>query len=62
LQALCRLYCTSFTGLADAIKNTTHGGPATLTNVAADLGMLANVVQGSQALAYSLGNQDVLFR
>ena len=48
--------------LADAIKNTAHGGPATLTNVAADLGMLANVVQGGQALAYSLGNQDVRFR
>jgi P-type conjugative transfer protein TrbJ len=48
--------------LADAIKNTVHGGPATLTNVAADLGMLASVVQGGQALAYSLGNQDVLFR
>jgi len=47
--------------LADAIKNTAHGGPATLTNVAADLGMLANVVQGGRALAYSLGNQDVLF-
>jgi len=47
--------------LADAIVNTAHGGPATLTNVAADLGMLANVVQGGRALAYSLGNQDVLF-
>ena len=47
--------------LADAIKNTAHGGPATLTNITADLGMLANVVQGGRALAYSLGNQDVLF-
>ena len=55
-------YAIQVEQLADAIKNTTHGGPATLTNVAADIGMLANVVQGGQALAYSLGNQDVLFR
>jgi P-type conjugative transfer protein TrbJ len=55
-------YAIQVEQLADAIKNTTHGGPGTLTNVAADLGMLANVVQGGQALAYSLGNQDVLFR
>ena len=55
-------YAIQVEQLADAIKNTTHGGPATLTNVASDLGMLANVVQGGQALAYSLGNQDVLFR
>jgi P-type conjugative transfer protein TrbJ len=54
-------YAIQVEQLADAVKNTTHGGPATLTNVAADLGMLANVVQGGQALAYSLGNQDVLF-
>jgi P-type conjugative transfer protein TrbJ len=47
--------------LADAVLNTTHGGPATLTNVAADLSQLATVVQGGRALAYSLGNQDVLF-
>jgi P-type conjugative transfer protein TrbJ len=55
-------YALQVEQLADAIKNTAHGGPATLTNVAADLGMLANVVQGGRALAYSLGNQDVLFR
>jgi P-type conjugative transfer protein TrbJ len=55
-------YAIQVEQLADAVKNTTHGGPATLTNVASDLGMLANVVQGGQALAYSLGNQDVLFR
>ena len=47
--------------LADAVLNTAHGGPATLTNVAADLNQLATVVQGGRALAYSLGNQDVLF-
>ena len=55
-------YAIQVEQLADAVKNTTHGGPATLTNVAADIGMLANVVQGGQALAYSLGNQDALFR
>jgi P-type conjugative transfer protein TrbJ len=48
--------------LADALQNTAHGGRATLTNISADLSQLANVVQGGQALAYSLGNQDVLFR
>ena len=47
--------------LANAVLNTAHGGPATLTNVAADLNQLATVVQGGRALAYSLGNQDVLF-
>ncbi len=48
--------------LADAIKNTTHGGPAALSNISADLTQLANVVQSGQALAYSLGGQDVAFR
>lgn len=48
--------------LADALQNTVHGGRATLTDISADLNQLANVVQGGQALAYSLGNQDVLFR
>jgi P-type conjugative transfer protein TrbJ len=48
--------------LADALQNTAHGGRATLTDISADLNQLANVVQGGQALAYSLGNQDVLFR
>src|SRR5260370_28141867 len=46
---------------ADMVKNTLHGGPNTLTNIAMDLNGLANVVQGGRALAYSLGNQDVLF-
>jgi P-type conjugative transfer protein TrbJ len=48
--------------LTDALQNTAHGGRATLTDISADLTQLANVVQGGQALAYSLGNQDVLFR
>jgi P-type conjugative transfer protein TrbJ len=55
-------YAIQVEHLADAIKNTAHGGPATLTNIAGDLNQLASVVQGGQALAYSLGNQDVLFR
>ena len=55
-------YAIQVQHLADAIKNTAHGGPATLTNIAGDLNQLANVVQGGRALAYSLGNQDVVFR
>ena len=48
--------------LADAVKNTLHGGPASLRNISADLTQLANVVQGGQALAYSLAGQDAAFR
>jgi P-type conjugative transfer protein TrbJ len=48
--------------LADAIKQSTHGGPMELTNIAGDLNQLATVVQGTQALAYSLGQQDQVFR
>jgi P-type conjugative transfer protein TrbJ len=55
-------YAIQVQQLADAIKNTTHGGPATLSNAAADLAQLANVVQGGRALAYSLKNQDVAFQ
>jgi P-type conjugative transfer protein TrbJ len=55
-------YAIQVEHLADAIKNTAHGGPATLTNIANDLNQLAGVVQGGRALAYSLGNQDVVFR
>jgi P-type conjugative transfer protein TrbJ len=55
-------YAIQVQQLADAIKNTTHGGPAALSNVSADLSLLANVVQGGRALAYSLGGQDVVFR
>jgi P-type conjugative transfer protein TrbJ len=55
-------YAIQVQHLADAIKNTAHGGPATLTNIANDLNQLAGVVQGGRALAYSLGNQDVAFR
>ncbi len=55
-------YAIQVQQLADALKNTAHGGPASLTSIAADLGMLAAVVQGGRALAYSLGNDDVVFR
>jgi type IV secretion system protein TrbJ len=55
-------YAIQVQQLADAVKNSMHGGPAALTNVAGDLAQLASVVQGGQALAYSLGNQDVVFR
>lgn len=55
-------YAIQVQQLADALKNTAHGGPAALTNISGDLSMLANVVQGGQALAYSLGGQDVVFR
>ena len=48
--------------VADMIFNSTKAGGASLTNIAGDLNALANVVQGGQALAYSLGDQDVLFR
>ncbi|HEX4231722.1 MAG TPA: P-type conjugative transfer protein TrbJ [Bryobacteraceae bacterium] len=55
-------YAIQVQQLADAIKNTAHGGAAALNYTSADLAQLANVVQGGQALAYSLGNQDVVFR
>ena len=55
-------YAIQVQQLADALKNTAHGGSASLTSVAADLGMLAAVVQGGQALAWSLANEDVVFR
>ena len=55
-------YAIQVQQLADALKNTKHGGPASLTAVATDLGMLAAVVQGGRALAYSLSNDDVVFR
>jgi P-type conjugative transfer protein TrbJ len=55
-------YAIQVQQLAYAIRNTVHGGPASLTNIAGDLNQLATVVQGGQALAYSLGGQDVVFR
>ena len=55
-------YAIQVQQIADALKNTAHGGPASLTSIAADLGMLAAVVQGGRALAWSLANDDVVFR
>ena len=55
-------YAIQVQQLADALKNTLHGGPASLTSIAADLGMLAAVVQGGRALAWSLADDDVVFR
>src|SRR5436853_6503504 len=55
-------YAIQVQQLADALKNTLHGGPSSLTSIAADLGMLAAVVQGGRALAWSLANDDVGFR
>ncbi|HTU44788.1 MAG TPA: hypothetical protein VMF91_06990 [Bryobacteraceae bacterium] len=55
-------YAIQVQQLADAIRNTAHGGPASLTSIAGDLNQLANVVQGGSALAYSLAGQDVVFR
>jgi P-type conjugative transfer protein TrbJ len=54
-------YAIQVQQIADALMNSAHRGPVSLTNIAADLNQLANVVQGGRALAYSLGNQDVLF-
>ncbi len=55
-------YAIQIQQLADAVKNTMHGGPAALSNISGDLAQLAAVVQGGQALAYSLGGQDIAFR
>src|SRR6266849_4527293 len=55
-------YAIQVQQLADALKNTLHGRPASLTSVAADLGMLAAVVQGGRALAWSLSNDDAVLR
>jgi P-type conjugative transfer protein TrbJ len=48
--------------VADMIFNSTKAGGASLTNISGDLNALAGVVQGGRALAYSLGDQDVVFR
>ena len=37
-------YAIQVQQLADAIRNTAHGGPAALSNVSMDLNQLANVV------------------
>jgi P-type conjugative transfer protein TrbJ len=55
-------YAIQVQQLADAVKQASHGGSMTLTDVTGDLAQLANVIQGSSALAYSLGQQDQVFR
>ena len=55
-------YANQVQHLADALKNTAHGGPAALSNVSGDLTQLSAVVQGGRAIAYSMANQDAAFR
>jgi len=47
---------------ANMLRNTKHLSPQTFGQVQADMSALAQIVQGGQALAYSLGNLDQLFR
>jgi P-type conjugative transfer protein TrbJ len=47
---------------ADMLRNSQRFGNQPFGPIAADIGALANIVQGGQALAYSLGNLDQLFR
>src|ERR1700728_2888041 len=47
---------------ANMLRNTKNLSPQTFGQIAADIGALAQIVQGGQALAYSLGNLDQLFR
>jgi P-type conjugative transfer protein TrbJ len=47
---------------ADMVKNTRTLSGQTFGAVWNDINALANIVQGGQALAYSLGNLDQLFR
>lgn len=47
---------------ADMLQNSHRFGGQTFGSIAADINGLANIVQGGQALAYSLGNLDQLFR
>ena len=55
-------YAIQVQHLADAVKNTAHGGPAALSNVSADINRLSAAVQGGRAIAYSMANQDAAFR
>jgi P-type conjugative transfer protein TrbJ len=54
-------YAIQVQQLADMVKNSAHGGPNALNNIAADLNGLAMTIQGGRALAYSLGHQDAVF-
>lgn len=47
---------------ADMVRNSQRLGNQTFGYIASDINGLANIVRGGQALAYSLGNLDQLFR
>ena len=47
---------------ADMVRNSQRVGSQPFGSISSDINALANVVQGGQALAYSLGNLDQLFR
>jgi P-type conjugative transfer protein TrbJ len=47
---------------ADMLRNSRTLGSQTFGSVGADITALARIVQGGQALAYSLGNLDQIFR
>ncbi len=47
---------------ANMLRNTKHLSPQTFGQIQADMSALAQIVQGGQALAYSLGNLDQVFR
>jgi P-type conjugative transfer protein TrbJ len=48
--------------LTNAVRNTKTISPQTFGAIQTDINSLARIVQGGQALAYSLGNLDQLFR
>jgi len=47
---------------ANMLRNTKNLSPQTFGQIQADMNALGQIVQGGQALAYSLGNLDQLFR
>ena len=51
-----------FAMYANMLRNTKNLSPQTFGQIQADINALAQIVQGGQALAYSLGNLDQLFR
>src|ERR1700679_3064135 len=53
---------TEIAMLATMLRNTKNLSPQTFGQIQADMNALGQIVQGGQALAYSLGNLDQLFR
>jgi P-type conjugative transfer protein TrbJ len=53
---------TEIAMLATMLRNTKTLSPQKFGQIQADINALAQIVQGGQALAYSLGNLDQLFR